>query len=59
MMEWVGHAACIREIINAYTILVGILERRDRLGYFGNGEGIILSWVLKELSVRADSCDSG
>jgi len=31
-MRWVGHVTCIRDIRNAYTILVGKAEGKRPLG---------------------------
>jgi hypothetical protein len=31
-MRWAGHVACMREVKNAYNILVGKLERKRPLG---------------------------
>jgi hypothetical protein len=31
-IKWDGHAACIREMLNTYKILIGKLESRRQLG---------------------------
>jgi hypothetical protein len=42
-MEWVGHAACMIAMRNAYKSLIGIPEGRTKL------ERIILEWILVKL----------
>jgi hypothetical protein len=46
-MRWMGHAACVGEMRNAYTILVGKPEGRDYLEELVVCR-IILKWILKK-----------
>jgi hypothetical protein len=47
IMRWAGHAACIREMINTYKILVGKPEGKRSLGRTRR-VWMILKWILEE-----------
>jgi hypothetical protein len=46
IMRWAGHLAHMREVINAYKIVVVNLEGKRPLGRPGNRSRIILKYIL-------------
>jgi hypothetical protein len=46
MVGWAGHGACMREIRNAYKILVGKSERKRPRGILGVYGKVILKWIV-------------
>lgn len=47
-MRWTGHTARIREIVDAFRVLVGKPERTDYSKHLGVIERILLKWILKK-----------
>jgi hypothetical protein len=46
-MRWMGHVACMREMRNVYTILVGKPEEKNHLEDLGIDRRIILKWIFE------------
>jgi len=45
-MRWAGNVACIGEMTNAYSILIGNLKGKDHLEDLGVDRKLILEFIL-------------